>query len=338
MDQEEHPIFEAVRFAEHADWQQMVNDDPTVLDQRLTANSWPKRGSTPLMVVILHQDDGWLEAALWIVDWIVKHKDQHDIDALNVDGESALHQACGLDGDGPDKTLLIRKLVAAGANPGLSSDGMTPMWYLVNQKKVDHSLVGELAKLPAVRATIDLIDEGGDCTTVLGYASSWGHTASVKHFLDAGADPTIPDDRTEEDHGLRDPLTNAISEGHFGVVALLRSVIAEPDRVCVLYKARSLLVAAVAVPEAAQGESTEAQEQKAIKKALKERVERGEALPQVELAPTRQWIQSQQQQNERLRAVAAFAVGIGDHCLPPDLFKELGQYIMPKWGFKGPQG
>ena len=99
-------------------------------------------------------------------------------------------------------------------------------------------------------------------------------------LLDAGADPTFP-------AGAESPLNQAITRNHPAIAALLRPIIAEPDRVRTLHKARSLLGAGAASLAYLQG-----------------RLEQGQALPQVG------FVRRARSRDEKLQATAAFAVGV----------------------------
>lgn len=64
-------------------------------------------------------------------------------------------------------------------------------------------------------------------------------------------------------------------------------------------------------------------------------MERGEALPRVELAPQ----QKRLLEDEQLRETTAFVVGLGKYeGLPKEVFVDLLGYMMPSWADKGPAG
>lgn len=203
-------------------------------------------------------------------------------------------------------------------------------------------IVAYLLGLPAAKATINNINDYHPSDTALSYASCNGHASTVQFLLDAGADPTIPP-------GQQSPLNQATTHGHTAVTALLRHALAEPDRARFLHKARALLDAALVIPSAAQdaadeGEPPAAQRQKAIAAApasLKGRVQRDEALPRVELTPPAPQQQQQRDNEERVRATAAYVLGLEEGGveyggLPGEVFVELLGYMLPAWADKGP--
>jgi hypothetical protein len=216
-------------------------------------------------------------------------------------------------------------------------------------------IVAFLLKQSAVKATIDATE--GASIRALSSASHHGHQAVVQLLLDAGANPTIP-------AGDGSPLNRALVWGHTGTAALLRRSIADADITRALHKARSLLDAAATIAKARKdahdkGLSPAEQQHKALAAApewLKGRVaEEGRAMPRAELIPqqqqpggpmTRRRQQQQQQQqqqqhdNERLRATAAYALGLegGEKGgMVDDVYVKLLEFMLPPWADKGPE-
>ena len=66
---------------------------------------------------------------------------------------------------------------------------------------------------------------------------------------------------------------------------------------------------------------------------LKERVERGAALPQVDITPQQGRRRMGGEDEQRLRATAAFAL----EGLPQELYVELLGFMLPRWADKGPE-
>ena len=193
-------------------------------------------------------------------------------------------------------------------------------------------MVGAMEALVAMGADVEAADRNGK--RALQHALLCKQQDSVKHLLEAGADPT-----TTTPCQISDQVKN-----------LLCRAIAEPDRVRVLFKARFLLDAAETMRNASDMDETPGvKRQKTIAKApdaLKCRLEQGDALPRVELAqPSENQlletatfsgdVEERMHHYERLRATAAFAVGIGGNCLSSHVFMDLLEYMMPEWGDKG---
>ena len=269
-----------------------------------------------------------------IAHWLIEHRGQHDLDIKDSDGGTALHWACW-----EGFLSVVQALLAAGASATLICDrGRTPLTEASQTGHVD--IVAYLLQLPAVRAAIDTLSNNG--WTAICLASFQGHASVVQLLLDAGADPINPGPSS----GYVTPLRNALKYGHTAVATLLHCAIAEPDRARALHKARALLDAAHIDRKTKQdardkGETVAVQKQQAITaapiylKARVERVERVEALPQVELA--------HEHNDGELHATVAFAIGLeGDGSeekykhLPREPFKELLGYLMHLWADKGP--
>ena len=205
-------------------------------------------------------------------------------------------------------------------------------------------MVTFLLQQPAVKATIDAVNSIS--YTSLSFASFHGHL-SIVQILDAGADPTIP-------AGQWSPLNRAAHNGHHDVTALLRTAIAEPQRPRLLLKARDLLDAALAIPEARKdaadkGEPHDVQEQDAVAAApayLRGRVAEGRELPAVVVVvdDDSHGCCCHSEEDEKLVACVKYALGLegggGVHeegeGPPPegmvhDVFIELCELLVPAW-------
>ena len=112
-----------------------------------------------------------------------------------------------------------------------------------------------------------------------------------------------------------------------------QAALAEPDRVRLLHRARTINDAHHAINKAAEdavnaGESPEERREKIIAAAppcLKGRVERDEELPQVEMMEV-----SEENAQEAKLAAAAECV-VMDGKLPGEVFVELMEMMLPKW-------
>jgi hypothetical protein len=318
-----HPIFDDIDDSNLAEVQQRVLADAAVLEER---GDWDRK--TPLIYAVDHSQPA-------IALWLIRHRGQHDVDTTDIYGCTALHYSCI---HGP--LSIVQALVGAGANPAALNNGRwTPLMYAAPNYHRD--IVAFLLRLPAVKASIDHINQHQ--RTALSRASYWGYQSIVQRLLDAGADPTIP-------AGPNSPLTRAVSQGNYAIAALLRHAIAEPDRARALHKARALIDAPAIITKARKdaadkGESPAMQQEKALAAApewSKGRMAEGRDLPRAELTPQQQQQQQQQQYNsERLRATAAFALGLerGEEGkgMPDDVFVDLLGYLLPVWADKGPE-
>ena len=149
-------------------------------------------------------------------------------------GGTALHWASG-------RGLLpvVQALVGAGANPAAldPKEDATRLAACNNHA----TIVDFLLQQPAVKATIDTIDS--DSYTALSLASCVATSPSCSSSSTRVPTPPSPLASTR-------PSTEATHQGHHDVAALLRTALAEPQRPRSLLKARALLDAALAVPEA----------------------------------------------------------------------------------------
>lgn len=245
---------------------------------------------------------------------------------------AALHFACS-EGNLP----LVKALVEAGANPVLrSGNGRTPH---DSQQLGQKDVVAYLLSVPAARSALDASDNCGRTALYLASDTFRSFGPTVELLLAAGADPNGPPDG-------RSPLELAEFNLDRKITSLLRHAAAAADFTRRLFKFRALLDAAVAVPKArsdarGKGEPATVQWQKAVAAAptyLKARVEREQPLPRVELRPARK---REESRITEARATVAFAVGFEDGGvkypgLPPELFEELIDYMLPAWADKGP--
>lgn len=117
---------------------------------------------------------------------------------------------------------------------------------------------------------------------------------------------------------------------------LVQAAVVEPERAIALFKAHSLLDAARGVDKAfadahEKGLARAAHQQASLKAApayLKVRVEREEELPQL--------VTDSQEGHPVVVASARYVLGLegaseGSTGLPPDLFVELLQFLVPRW-------
>ncbi len=331
--QQRHPIFGDIVDGNLEEVQRRVRADAAVLEEREE-----ELRMTPLIWAIFRQQ-------LAIALWLIEHRGQHDLESRERGGQTAFHWACWR---GP--LSVMKALVGAGANPtALDRDGWTP---LMRAAAYDHANIAAfLLQQPVVKATIDVITSDRMWTS-LSSTSCDGHLDIVQLLLDAGADPTIP-------AGQLSPLNSATEYGHQDVAALLRTAIAEPDRARALHKARALLDAAHEIRHVRLGndidrddKGSEQQQQqqprprrvrtrgetqrRAVAAApayLKERVEREAALPQVDITPQQGRGRMGGEDEQRLRATAAFAL----EGLPRELYVELLRFMLPRWAGKGPE-
>ncbi len=327
--QQDHPIFDDIDHGNLEEVQRRVRADAAVLEER-HKELW-YAGMTPLAWAI---DRRKLAIALWLIE----HRGQHDVDSTDCLARTALHRACE-----NSPLSVVQALVGAGANPAaLDCSGETPLFYA---SSYNNHTVAFLLQQPAVKASIDTIDTGYHSSTALSLASRCGHLSTVQLLHDAGADPTIP-------AGQHSPLNQAISEGHHNVAALLRTAIAEPRRPRSLLKARALLDATLAVPEARHDSADEGepqatqQQEEAIAAApayLKGRVAEGRALPAAVVVADDS---NEEEEKEELVACVKYALGLeggtdfgkqggGDATAPQgmvhDVFIELCEMLVPVW-------
>jgi hypothetical protein len=343
----QQPIFFDIMRGDLEEVQRRVLAQPVVLEERSVGSQ-----RTPLIYAIYERCPN-------IALWLIQHRGQHDVNSRDRYGRTALHWACY-----HGQLSVVQALVGAGANPAaLDNGGYTPLMLAASFGQPD--IVAFLLQLPAAKAAINAISRFDE--TALSLASLYGRLCIVQLLLDHGADPTIP-------AGPDSPLNRALNNGHTAIAALLRRAINDAGITRTLHKARSLLDAAATIAKARKdahdkGLSPAEQQHKALAAApewLKGRVaEEGRALPRAELIPpppqqqqqqpvgpmTRrrhkqhqhQEEQEEQQQQqhdvERLRATAAYAVGLegGEKGgMVDDVYVKLLEYMTPPWADKGP--
>ncbi len=321
--QQQHPIFDEIEGG-NLEVQWRVRADAAVLDERQDVFR-----RTPLIYAIFMRKPA-------IALWLIEHRGQHDLDSTDRFGWRALHWACAR---GP--LSVVEALVVAGANPAaLEQEGWTPLMWAAENKHAN--IVTFLLQQPAVKATIDAVSTSN--YTALSRASYNGHLSIVQLLLNAGADPTIP-------AGQHSPLNRAITQRHHDVAALLRTAIAEPQRPRSLLKARALLDAALAVPNA-RNDSADGGEPQALQRQqqqealavtpayLEGRVAAGRELPAVVVVVD----DDSNEEEEELVACVKYALGLegggGVHeegqGPPPqgmvhDVFIELCELLVPTW-------
>lgn len=142
--------------------------------------------------------------------WLIEHRGQHDVNTTAGRGSTALHIArrCGL-------LPVVQALVPAGANASLADgSGRTPLMEAI--VIMDSDVEAFLLQLPAVKATIDAIDNYE--YAALSRAASNMDTSTVQLLLDAGADINIP-------AGVNSPLDLATYHEGTAKAALLRCAI-----------------------------------------------------------------------------------------------------------------
>ncbi len=323
--QQQHPIFGDIRSGKLEEVQRRVRADAAVLEER---GGWG--GRTSLIYAVC---EGKPAIALWLIE----HRGQHDLDSTDTYGQTALHYTCW-----QDSLSVVKALVGAGANlAALNQYKSTPLSRAAANNHAN--IVAFLLQQPAVKTTIDIISHFPK--TALSLASHYGHRSIVQLLLDAGADPTIP-------AGPHSPINRAISKGHHAIASLLRTAIAEPQRPRALLKARALLDAALATPQARndsadKGEPQAVQQQQqeaAIAAApayLKGRVAEGRELPAIVVVVKDD---SSNEEEEELVACVKYALELdGGGAVheegqgpPPqgmvhDVFIELCELLVPAW-------
>ena len=186
------PIHEAARRGDLAEVRRLVEEDPSVIDQ--------DDGSYWGLPLLWAASGGHVAVAAYLLDQGAA-VNQRIRGALR----TALYMACER-GHGE----VVRLLLARGADPTLSDgEGYTPL--------IIASLTGHVEVVRCLlsdgKSPINSYTHFG--RTALWYAA-WGGNAEVARLLlQAGADPTIPDE-----DGCT-PLSLAREENHHDVVALL---------------------------------------------------------------------------------------------------------------------
>ena len=243
--------------------------------------------------------------------WLIEHRsDANNIDQRNWVGNTALHSASAR-GD----VLLMDALVRAGADPMavVTQNGFTPLSLAARCNQTES--ITYLLTLPVVRANMDKPPLPHCYVSPLRYAVSNGQREAATLLIESGANPCCP---------LRWDL---ISSGSY-MATLLHRAKTEPDRCRILRRLRALVDTSI-VPinsgAAATGQATLGW--------VTARRSQGVAMPEVFVADDTRGRVSYEQ--ERLKAVAAFAVGVGgegkNEGLPSDLFMELLDMMTPPW-------
>ena len=202
-----------------------------------------------------------------------------------------------------------------------------------------------------IRCVVMLIDRGGDALdlsakddggrTALFKAAFHGHTDIAQLLVQAGADPTIPNNSGE---------TALDAAGHCNdqlCIPLLEAALIEPQRSRLLFKARALLEAAHATHKArtdaqTKGHPAPLQQQAAIAAApiyLKQRVAQAQELPRVAIQHNHH-----EEEQEKLAACVKYALGLeggggvvlfeGEEPAVGMLWEvlvELVELVVPKW-------
>lgn len=306
----DHPVFDDIMDGNLTAVKRRVLKHPTLCAERNCVDQ------TPLIAAVYNKEPA-------IALWLIEHG-QSELDAAVGVGLTALHYACreGMLG-------VAHTLVVAGANPlPLDKHNRTPLIFAASAGRAE--VVSFLLSLPAVRAAAAMNTVDGCGMLPLSLACSNNELPTIKVLLNAGADPTIP-------AGAKSPLNQAAR--HLGIPNLIFSAI-ESQRPRLLHKARALLDAAHAVRKAkvdARDKGLSASEQltAAISAApayLKGQAGGGVALPRVELTPPpTQGVQAGGDAVERLRAVMAFVLGMGEETgLPPKRFAERLGCLVPR--------
>jgi hypothetical protein len=249
-------------------------------------------------------------------------------------GDLAVHLACKL-----DQPSTLSLLLDAGASLNArSAAGRTPLIYAVYEGAT------ECVKLLLARGggALKLNARDSEWYTALHWATLNRHHAVVHMLLQAGADPTIPDD------GGETPLCLARREEYQRCIALLDPAVCDAQRARTLFKARALLDAAHAIPSAFKNAREKnlpmlAQQQAVLAAApayLKGRVAWAQELPRVQVVEDKEG----QQDEEELVACLKYALGLeggggwheGEGPAPRqgmlrEVFVELCELLVPKW-------
>lgn len=304
-------IFDVIEQEDLEEVQRRVRADPSVLEERRVGGE-----ETPLMWAIREQQPA-------IALWLIEHRGNHDLDAKDDDGWSAIHYACQY-----WPLEVVQQLVAAGADVrAVSETRFTALMMAASDGLAQ--VAAFLLTLPAVREGIDSINAYGE--TALSRACSFGRAPIVRLLLDAGANPTIPP-------GEESPLSHATNNNHPAIIPLLNHAIAEPQRPRLLHKARSLVDATHTIRKAqhdSAGRTRGEVRRKVIAAApeyLRGRVAQGsKPLPHVQVNEE----DEQKEEEERRQAMLAYVLGLAygekGAGLPGDVFVELLELMVPRW-------
>ena len=271
---------------------------------------------------------------------------------VDKNGSSAAHFACNF-----KQASALALLLDAGASmTARNSLGRTPLMAAARVGATD--CVTLLVEKSGYALDLDAWD-GHGCTA-LDLAGHFGQHQAVSLLLHAGADPTIRDNQGQT------ALQTAQAQGHQECVALFEAALAKPQRPHALFKARALLDAAHKHRQVLLGNDDDAmramseQQQQtppprrtraetrrrlvaAASACLKDRVQRGDPLPHVQVSEQGEQADEEQGKQEELAACVKYALGLeggggvvfeGQEPavgMLPEVLLELLELLVPNW-------
>jgi hypothetical protein len=305
-------IHVAAQYGDLAVVNRLIEEDGGCLNARDYCNG------TPLM-----------HAAHWGHDAVVARllELEADVGSVDNDGRTAAHWAC-MKNHASTLALLLDDGASINAH---DNHARTPLIMAGYYGATD--CVKLLLARGGDALELNTADNRGD--TVLHEAARTNRAEIVAFLLQAGADPTIPNNNGHT------PLDLARFAGHQPRIALLQSSLAASHAARALLKHRALIDAAYAIPKARndaadKGEPPAMQQDKALAAApayLKGRVAEGRALPAVQVMEEEE---SADAEKEQLVACVKYALGLagGEEegaGMVKEVFVELCEMVVPTW-------
>lgn len=269
------------------------------------------RGNSPLYAAALNAYSNPASGAAnyALVSWLVDTEGA-DVNFRASNGSGAIHHATHVD--------VLGLLLDRGADPVMQNDkGWMPLMHHVKRGRC--GCVARLLEDPRVRASIDTVVQGDDfhghsafhfaCSTYSHITHST-RRAMLCSLLKAGADPTLPHPTTTYMPTLRQ---------YFPVVPLKPTLLDEAidaQRAACLIKARRVAV--------------EAGGSEAGKRVKRGRLERGKALPSLQLD-----MYNEGEEGEDFGILMAFLMGVqskgGGSGVPQGAFVVVMGMLIPPW-------